>query len=231
MIDLDVGVFWDSDRSRECDSRAARAHKAAFCWMFRCARRCERPLLNTAAVTRATWAMVARGAVSGLRWAIGLAMMDCCFLGERAGEDMNGFSLRGVLDGLGDAAGVRFCSEFVKERWVSDSIRSIARRQIANALRRSPVWAATFLERNIIAVGWMNGAKSGVAECSAGRRDLSLVLMISVMSATVYGMNEIGCGFKFFDLRRGRNRSVISRALAMPTRTKEDVFCIDHSKS
>src|ERR1700733_7176552 len=50
-------------------SRAARAHNTAFCWRLRIWRRCTVPLLKTAAVMRAMWAMVARGAFSTVIWA------------------------------------------------------------------------------------------------------------------------------------------------------------------
>ena len=65
--------------------------------------------------------------------------------------------------------------------WVcltSVSTRSIVRRMMSKARRRSPVWEAIFLEQNWIAVGLTKGVKSEEVRESEGKlRDLSLLVM------------------------------------------------------
>ena len=97
------------------------------------------PLLKTEAVTRAMWAIVARGAVSGVRRARDSARVigSLPVRGGELGEDRLMFSSSGALEGLA-------CNTFelISSRHfclVSDSMRSTDRRTISNALRRSPV--------------------------------------------------------------------------------------------
>ena len=115
-------------------SRERREHSAAFCCRLSTLRRWTVPLLNAEAVTRAICEMVARGAVSGVRCASGgMEVEDDDEGGERTqvdGEDRLGFSTK-AFD-VGEEA-------LSSAARVSDSIRSIARRRISNAFRRSPL--------------------------------------------------------------------------------------------
>ena len=147
------------------------------------------PLLNTAAVILAMWAMVARGAVSTVREPREAAMMlfrSLVLVGERTAEQERlTFSTRGVFEGEGVGDGVISVAFFKCWSRVSASMRSIARRQMSKALRRSPDWAATFLERNMMAVGWMNG--SWVEP--GGRRAFSFEVMTEDICVALYGRN------------------------------------------
>ena len=105
------------------------------------------PLPRAADVTRAMCAIVTRGAEVGVR-----AAREAARVLGREGEDRLGFSPNGDFDGERKALTLEVMSlrHFC---FTSHSIRSIARRMMSNALRRSPVWEATFLEQNWMAVG------------------------------------------------------------------------------
>ena len=75
-------------------SREISAQRAAFCWRLSFCRRCGVPLLRIAEVTRAMWAMVARGAVEDVR-----AARDEARLLDREGEERLVFSPSGDLEG------------------------------------------------------------------------------------------------------------------------------------
>ena len=77
-------------------------------------------------------------------------------------------------------------------------------------------------------MGCKKGMKS-LAAFSGGRRDFNFVVMTEAICATVYGRNGSSCGLRFLAFNRGRNRSVRSSALAMPTRTSLDEGLSDHS--
>ena len=112
-------------------SSEARAQRTAFCCRLRAERRWVAPFEKTWLVILAMWAMVAFGAVSTVYvWL--MRAFDGVFVGDRdaTGEERLMFSIRGVFDGLSRSAVFSL---------VSCSARSIARRQMSKALRRSPV--------------------------------------------------------------------------------------------
>lgn len=76
-----------------------RAQRAAFCWRLRVCRRCGVLLLSAAEVTRAMWAIVARGAVVGVRAAREAASVLGCEDEGLEGDDRLMFSPSGDLDG------------------------------------------------------------------------------------------------------------------------------------
>ena len=147
------------------------------------------PLLKTEAVTRATCAIVARGAeemvkverASSCFWGVagGVSLVgraplcfwsEARFLFSESGEDRGGVG--------GPLAGVE------KAARAFPSIRSIVPRTISKAFRKSPVCAVTLRARSLIASGRRKGS-SAVGGESAGRRERSLVVMTESISVTV----------------------------------------------
>ncbi len=199
-----------------------RAQSAAFCCRLSVWRRWGVPLLKAAAEMRETWAIVARGAFWGVRAARGRGLSN--------GEDERlGFSARGVFVGESRRNWQLMASWYF--RFVSLSIRSMVRRMISNALRRSPVCEATFLEQSWIAAGWKKGISVAWLVELADDRDRSFVVMTDAICGAVYGRNGSSCGFRFLAFSRGRKRSVKSRAFAIPITTNRDERCKDHSNS
>lgn len=193
-------------------------------------------------VTRTMCARVARGAVVVVRFvrdvvdgrdARGVEVAD------GGGEERAQFvfltvSLRGVRVGeAGSDASCSCCAKsasFMHLSFVSVSTSSMAWKAMSNAFRRSPVCDAIFLEMSVIAVGCRKGVKSAATVEYEGRSDRARDDKTDAICGAVYGKNGSKAGLRFFAFRRGKKRSVRSRALAIPIRMSLESLAKDHSK-
>lgn len=129
---------------------------------------------------------------------------------------------------------------------IVDSRDSIACLQTSNALRTSPV-PATRRAASSTAFGCINGKllpgnppvlDEGVLglplppfSVSSGTNDNKRSLIILAISSTEYGLKLICFGSQPRVFKRGKNRSVKSRAFAIPTRTNREEASVGHSNN
>lgn len=141
-------------------------------------------------------------------------------------------SARGVRVGEAgsDASSCAKSASLMHFSFVSASTSSMAWKAMSNAFRKSPVCDAIFLEISVIAVDCRKGMKSAATVESEGRSDRARDDKTDAICGAVYGKNGSNAGLRFLAFRRGKKRSVRSRAFAIPIRMSLESLAKDHSK-